>query len=67
VPVIGTAGLGAAGLGAAAVGALTRINDGGTVFDPKLVVELLGRTRKADPLDALTSREQEVLALTQRH
>ena len=30
-------------------GALTRISDGGTVFDPKLVVELLGRTRRADP------------------
>ena len=44
-------------------GALTRINEGGTVFDPKLVVELLGRTRRADPIDALTSREREVLAL----
>lgn len=44
-------------------GALTRISEGGTVFDPKLVVELLARTRRADPLDALTSREREVLAL----
>jgi DNA-binding NarL/FixJ family response regulator len=44
-------------------GALTRISDGGTVFDPKLVVELLGRARRADPLDALTSREREVLKL----
>jgi DNA-binding NarL/FixJ family response regulator len=44
-------------------GALTRISDGGTVFDSKLVVELLGRARRADPLDALTSREREVLAL----
>ena len=43
--------------------ALTRISEGGTVFDPKLVVELLGRARRADPLDALTSREREVLAL----
>jgi DNA-binding NarL/FixJ family response regulator len=43
--------------------ALTRIGEGGTVFDPKLVVELLGRARRADPLDALTSREREVLAL----
>ena len=34
--------------------ALTRISEGGTVFDPKLVVELLGRVRRADPLDALT-------------
>lgn len=39
-------------------GALTRISEGGTVFDSKLVVELLGRTRRADPLDALTSRER---------
>jgi serine/threonine-protein kinase PknK len=44
-------------------GALTRISEGGTVFDPKLVVELLSRTRRADPIDALTSREREVLAL----
>ncbi len=43
--------------------ALTRISEGGTVFDPKLVVELLGRVRRADPLDALTSREREVLKL----
>jgi DNA-binding NarL/FixJ family response regulator len=45
------------------IGALTRISEGGTVFDPKLVVELLGRTRRTDPLDALTPREREVLAL----
>jgi len=44
-------------------GALTRISEGGTVFDPKLVAELLGRTRRTDPLDALTPREREVLAL----
>jgi DNA-binding NarL/FixJ family response regulator len=44
-------------------GALTRLREGGTVFDPKLVVELLRRTRRADPLDALTPREREVLAL----
>jgi len=35
-------------------GALTRISHGGTVFDPKLVAELLGRARRADPLDVLT-------------
>ena len=44
-------------------GALTRISEGGTVFDPKLVAELLGRTRQTDPLDALTPRERQVLAL----
>jgi DNA-binding NarL/FixJ family response regulator len=43
--------------------ALTRISEGGTVFDSKLVVELLGRTRRTDPLDALTPRERGVLAL----
>jgi serine/threonine-protein kinase PknK len=44
-------------------GALTRISEGGTVFDPKLVVELLGRARRADPLDVLTPREREVVGL----
>ena len=44
-------------------GALTRISEGGTVFDSKLVVELLGRARRVGPLDALTSREREVLKL----
>jgi DNA-binding NarL/FixJ family response regulator len=44
-------------------GAVTRISEGGTIFDPKLVVELLGRTRRTDPLHALTPREREVLAL----
>ena len=44
------------------IGALTRINEGGTVLDPKLVVELL-RARRADPLDALTPREREVVGL----
>ena len=45
------------------IGALTRISQGGTVFDPKLVVELLGRARRADPLDVLTPREREVVGL----
>jgi DNA-binding NarL/FixJ family response regulator len=44
-------------------GALTRISEGGTVLDPKLVVELLGRARRADPLDVLTPREREVVGL----
>ena len=42
---------------------LTRISEGGTVLDPKLVVELLATRRRTDPLDALTPREREVLAL----
>jgi len=45
------------------IGALTRISEGGTVFDPKLVAELLGRARRADPLDVLTPREREVVGL----
>jgi DNA-binding NarL/FixJ family response regulator len=45
------------------IGALTRISKGGTVFDPRLVAELLAARRRTDPLDALTPREREVLAL----
>ena len=45
------------------IDALTRISEGGTVLDPKLVVELLAARRRTDPLDALTPRECEVLAL----
>jgi DNA-binding NarL/FixJ family response regulator len=43
--------------------ALKRISEGGTVLDPKLVVELLTARRRTDPLHALTPREREVLAL----
>jgi DNA-binding NarL/FixJ family response regulator len=45
------------------IDALTRIAEGGTVLDSKLVVELLERRRQTDPLEALTPREREVLAL----
>jgi DNA-binding NarL/FixJ family response regulator len=45
------------------IDALTRICEGGTVLDPKLVVELLATRRRTDPLDVLTPREREVLAL----
>jgi DNA-binding NarL/FixJ family response regulator len=45
------------------IDALTRISEGGTVLDPKLVIELLATRRQTDPLDALTPREREVLAL----
>jgi DNA-binding NarL/FixJ family response regulator len=41
--------------------ALDRIADGGTVLDPEVVAQLIGRRR--DPLDALTPREREVLQL----
>ena len=45
------------------IDALTRISQGGTVFDAKLVTELLSRARRTDPLDALTPREREVVGL----
>lgn len=41
--------------------ALTRISAGGTVLDPQVVRELLGR--RTDPLAALTPRERDVLGL----
>jgi DNA-binding NarL/FixJ family response regulator len=43
--------------------AVRRVADGGSVLDPDVVARLVGRKRKADPLDDLTPREREVLAL----
>jgi DNA-binding NarL/FixJ family response regulator len=43
--------------------AIARVVDGGVVIDPELVSFLLDRRRRADPLDELTVREREVLAL----
>jgi DNA-binding NarL/FixJ family response regulator len=40
-----------------------RIARGGSVVDPALVRELVAARRRNDPLDALTTREREVLAL----
>jgi len=45
------------------VAALERVAAGETVVDPALVAELLDRTRADNPLDRLTAREREVLAL----
>ena len=45
------------------VDALRRIADGETVVDPTIVARLLGRRRRIDPLDELTPRERETLAL----
>jgi DNA-binding NarL/FixJ family response regulator len=42
--------------------ALTTIRGGGTVLDPEVVAQLLV-SRRADPLERLTPREREVLAL----
>jgi len=41
--------------------AVTRIASGGTVLDPEVVAQLLGR--RHDPIASLTPREREVLAL----
>jgi DNA-binding NarL/FixJ family response regulator len=43
--------------------ALARIVKGGTVVDPALVRELVAARRRNDPLEALSAREREVLAL----
>jgi DNA-binding NarL/FixJ family response regulator len=43
--------------------AITRVVDGEVVVDPALVAQLLGRQRPPDPLDELTAREHDVLAL----
>ena len=45
------------------IDALRRITDGESVVDPTIVSRLLGRKRREDPLDDLTRREREVLAL----
>jgi DNA-binding NarL/FixJ family response regulator len=41
--------------------ALATVADGGTVLDPQVVAQLMNRRR--DPLESLTPREREVLAL----
>ncbi|WP_283135899.1 response regulator transcription factor [Rhizohabitans arisaemae] len=41
--------------------ALNRVAEGGTAIDPDVVAQLF--TRRRDPLDRLTGREREVLAL----
>ncbi|WHT17663.1 response regulator transcription factor [Crossiella sp. CA-258035] len=43
--------------------ALHQVADGGTVFDPEVVAQLLARSRRQDPLATLTPREREVLGL----
>jgi DNA-binding NarL/FixJ family response regulator len=43
--------------------AVRRVADGGSVLDPDVVARLVGRKRKASPIDGLTPRERQVLAL----
>jgi len=43
--------------------AVRRVAGGGSALDPEVVALLLGRRRREDPLEALTSREREVLGL----
>src|SRR5262249_9747627 len=49
--------------GADLVDALERIAEGGSVVDPALVQELVASRHRTDPLEELTPREREVLAL----
>jgi DNA-binding NarL/FixJ family response regulator len=42
---------------------VARVGDGGTVLDPEVVQQLLARTRRQDPIERLSPREREVLAL----
>jgi len=43
--------------------AVRRVAGGGSVLDPDVVARLVGRKRKASPVDSLTPREREVLGL----
>lgn len=44
--------------------AVRRVGEGGSVLDPSVVSQLVGRRRQGhDPIDDLTEREQQVLAL----
>ena len=40
-----------------------RVGEGGAALDPEVVVQVLGRRRRDDPLVELTERDREVLAL----
>ncbi len=45
------------------VDAVRRVAEGGSALDPEVVSQLLGRSRRSDPLAELTPREREVLGL----
>ena len=48
---------------AALTDAVRRVGAGGSALDPEVVSQMLGRRRDDDPLEQLTPREREVLAL----
>jgi DNA-binding NarL/FixJ family response regulator len=43
------------------IDAIRRVDDGGSVLDPEVVAQMLGRRRDGGPLETLTDREREVL------
>ena len=45
------------------VDSVRRVAEGGSALDPEVVSQLLGRSRRDDPLAAITAREREVLEL----
>ena len=45
------------------VDAVRRVAAGGSVIDPEVVAQLVGRRRTRDPVQELTERERQVLAL----
>jgi DNA-binding NarL/FixJ family response regulator len=45
------------------VDAVRRVAVGGSVIDPEVVTQLVGRRRTRDPIQELTERERQVLAL----
>ncbi len=45
------------------VDAVRRVSEGGTVIDSEVIAQLMGRRRRGDPVETLSPREREVLAL----
>jgi DNA-binding NarL/FixJ family response regulator len=43
--------------------AVQRVGGGGAVLDPEVVAQILARSRRRDPIEALSPREREVLGL----
>jgi DNA-binding NarL/FixJ family response regulator len=45
------------------VAAVRQVGGGGTALDPEVIAQLLARSRRRDPLERLSRRERDVLAL----